>query len=123
MGKALELALTLAFEREAAAVPRVGQPLRTGVSAAMWRTSQALSLAGLASSLLSTRRSVRRTAGFLGTLGALVLRFAVLQAGRASARDPHAPSTSSAPGVAPPMWLGNSRKNAERRRWIGSASR
>jgi formate-dependent nitrite reductase membrane component NrfD len=90
MGKALELALTFVFEREAAAVPRVARPLRTGVSAAMWRTSQVLSAAGLVASLISTRRSVRRTAGLLGTLGAVMLRFAILQAGRASARDPHA---------------------------------
>jgi formate-dependent nitrite reductase membrane component NrfD len=90
MGKVLELGLTLAFEREAAEVPRVARPLRRGVSAAMWRTSQALTLGGLAGSLLSRRRSLRRVAGLLGTLGAVMLRFAVLQAGRASARDPQA---------------------------------
>jgi formate-dependent nitrite reductase membrane component NrfD len=89
-GKALELALTLVLEREAALVPRVARPLRTGVSSAMWRASQVLSVAGLAASVLSKRPSVRRAAGLLGTLGALSLRFAVMQAGRASARDPHA---------------------------------
>jgi formate-dependent nitrite reductase membrane component NrfD len=89
-GKALELALTLVLEREAAEVPRVARPLRAGVSSAMWRASQALSAAGLAASVLSRRPSVRRAAGLLGTLGALSLRFAVMQAGRASARDPHA---------------------------------
>jgi formate-dependent nitrite reductase membrane component NrfD len=90
MGKALELGLTLVFEREAAEVPRVAVPLREGVSAAMWRASQLLSLGGLAATLLTKRRSVRRVGGLLGTFGALVLRFAVVQAGRASARDPHA---------------------------------
>lgn len=90
LGKALEVGLTFVFEREASAVPRVGRPLRTGVSAALWRTSQLLSVAGLAASLLATRRGTRRAAGLLGTLGAVALRFAVMQAGRASARDPHA---------------------------------
>jgi formate-dependent nitrite reductase membrane component NrfD len=90
MGKALELGLALVLEREAAAVPRVARPLWTGVSAAMWRSSQGLVAAGLLGSLVSTRRSMRRAAGVLGTLGAVMLRFALLQAGRASARDPHA---------------------------------
>jgi hypothetical protein len=90
MGKAVELGLTLVLEREAAAVPRVARPLRHGVSAAMWRASQLLSAAGLAASLLSTRRGALRLGGVTGTLGALLMRFALLQAGRASARDPHA---------------------------------
>jgi hypothetical protein len=40
--------------------------------------------------LLSSRRGVRVAAGVLGTAAALALRFGIVEAGRASARDPHA---------------------------------
>jgi hypothetical protein len=92
VGKALELALGKVMEREVSTVPRVGRPLRHGASGALWRASKAFTLAGLLATALSTRRStgLRRAAGVLGTLGSLTLRFAIMQAGRASARDPHA---------------------------------
>ena len=99
IGKALEVALSEALAREAGAVPRVGRPLRHGASAALWRASQALSLAGLAASVASGLGApTRRVAGLLGTLGALSLRFAVMAAGRASARDPHATSAQQRAG-------------------------
>ncbi len=90
LGKALELALTFVVEREAAAVPEVARPFRRGASGALWRACQALSAASLACSLLGRRASSRRATGILGTLGAVALRFAIVQAGRASARDPRA---------------------------------
>jgi formate-dependent nitrite reductase membrane component NrfD len=90
-GKACEIALTVVLEREAAAVPRVARPLRRGASGALWRASQALSVAGLVLSWRSLGRpGLRRAAGILGTLGAVSLRLAVMKAGRASARDPRA---------------------------------
>jgi formate-dependent nitrite reductase membrane component NrfD len=91
LGKALEVVLSEAFALEASRVRRVGRPLRRGVSAVLWRGAQAFTLASLGATILSPRRTGgRRVAGLLGTLGALTLRFAVLQAGRASARDPFA---------------------------------
>ena len=90
-GKALEVSLSEVLAREAGQVERVGRPLRRGASGALWRTAQALSLGGLVVTLVSRPSSrTRRVAGLLGSLGALALRFAVVQAGRASARDPHA---------------------------------
>jgi formate-dependent nitrite reductase membrane component NrfD len=91
-GKGMELLLGAVMEREARAVPRVARPFRRDASGALWRTSKALTLAGLVATAISTRRStgLRRVAGVLGTLGSLSLRFAIMQAGRASARDPHA---------------------------------
>jgi formate-dependent nitrite reductase membrane component NrfD len=99
IGKALEVGLSEVFAREANAVPRVGRPLRRGVSGAMWRAAQALSLAGLTGTIVSRPgTATRRVAGLLGTLGALSLRFAIMQAGRASARDPHATSAQQRAG-------------------------
>ena len=99
IGKSLEIALSEVFQREADVVPRVGRPLRTGISAALWRASQALSAAGLAATLLSRRGSTtRRVAGALSVLGSLSLRFAVVRAGHASARDPHATSAQQRAG-------------------------
>jgi formate-dependent nitrite reductase membrane component NrfD len=90
-GKALEAIAMEVFHREAAMVPRVARPLRRGASGALWRGAQLLSLAGLAATVGSRRGSARRrAAGLLGLLGSLTLRFAVMQAGRQSVRDPRA---------------------------------
>lgn len=92
-GKALEAAGMEVFAREARSVPRVARPLRHGVSSVLWRSAQLLSLSGLVATLASRRGSPRRRlAGLLGSLGSLALRFAVMQAGRQSARDPRAVS-------------------------------
>ncbi len=99
LGKSCEAALSEVFSHEASRVPRVGLPLRRGASAALWRASQVLSVAGLVATALSGPRStLRRTAGVLGVLGALTLRFAIMQAGRASARDPQATSAQQRAG-------------------------
>jgi len=86
--KATEIAASFALEREVALVPRVARPLRTGFSGALWRAAQGLSFASLVLALAGGRR--RRLPGALGTAGALALRFALLQGGRRSARDPRA---------------------------------
>jgi formate-dependent nitrite reductase membrane component NrfD len=86
--KATEIAASFALEREVALVPRVARPLRTGFSGTLWRGAQALSFASLVLALAGGKR--RRLPGVLGTAGALALRFALLQGGRRSARDPRA---------------------------------
>jgi hypothetical protein len=89
--KAAELALTVALEREVAVVPRVALPLRCGISGALWRAAQGLFAASAVSSLLPRWHRRRRVFGaLLGTAGAVALRFALLQGGRRSARDPRA---------------------------------
>ncbi len=80
-------------ERDLAAAPspRVVAPLRQGTSGALWKLASALTAASLVLSLVpgdSPRR--RKARGLLGTLGALGVRFAIVQVGRASARDPRA---------------------------------
>jgi formate-dependent nitrite reductase membrane component NrfD len=88
VAKITELALTVALEAEVARAPRVAIPLRTGLSGALWRAAQGMTAASLGLSLLKRHRA----AGALGAAGSLLLRFALLSAGRRSARDPRAAS-------------------------------
>jgi hypothetical protein len=71
-----------AVERAADAA-RVGRPLHDST---LWRTAKWLGIASLVASAL--RRD--RLAGVLGTVSALAGRFAIVEAGRASAADPRA---------------------------------
>lgn len=90
-GKVAELVAMQAVERDVSRVERVGRPLHEGVSGALWRASKAATAASLALSLLPGRARWKRTlAGALGTAGAIGLRFAIVRAGFASARDPRA---------------------------------
>jgi hypothetical protein len=86
VAKIAELALSALMDKEVSRVPRVGLPLRNGKSGALWRASQVCTAASLGMTLLGRRFA----AGVLGNLGSLALRFALLAAGRRSARDPRA---------------------------------
>ena len=91
VAKAAEVALTVALERQVARVPRVALPLRSGVSGALWRAAQGLFAASALTSLLpGGHKRLRAFGGLLGSAGAVALRFAVVKAGRRSARDPRA---------------------------------
>jgi formate-dependent nitrite reductase membrane component NrfD len=91
VAKAAEVALTVALERQVAAAPRVALPLRSGATGALWRAAQGLFAASAVTSLVpGGHRRLRAFGGLLGTAGAVALRFALLHAGRRSARDPRA---------------------------------
>jgi formate-dependent nitrite reductase membrane component NrfD len=98
LAKAAELGGSFALDREAAShAPRVARPLQRGASGAMLRAARGLVAASLAVDLWPRRRSLRRgpgpleaLSGVLALAGTLLLRFGVVEAGRASARDPHA---------------------------------
>ncbi|RDJ93361.1 formate dehydrogenase, partial [Lacticaseibacillus rhamnosus] len=84
--KAAVVAAAAGAEDAACAVPRVGRPLRSGASGAIWKASTVLTAASLAVSLLPARFGNRmKMAGLLGMAGSLLLRFAVHYAGDASA--------------------------------------
>ena len=104
VSKLTELLMSFALETEVARVPRVAIPLRTGGSGALWRASQICTAASLGLSLLKRRFA----AGVLGTAGSLLLRFALLAAGRRSARDPRAAfgqqRTQELPKTIPDPW-------------------
>jgi formate-dependent nitrite reductase membrane component NrfD len=90
-GRLGELFSAPIVKREASRVPRVAAPLHDGVSGALWRASQFLNIAGLALSVLPTRRrGPRIAAAVAGIASGLTLRFAVMRAGKLSSMDPHA---------------------------------
>ena len=68
------------------------EPLHRGRSGALWRAAKVATAASLVCELLPWRRSRAGAiaAGVSGSLGAALLRLALLAAGRASARDPRA---------------------------------
>jgi len=86
VAKVTELAMSAVLEAEVSRAPRVAIPLRTGASGALWRASQLCTVASIGMTLLRRRFA----AGVLGNLGSLALRFALIAAGRRSARDPRA---------------------------------
>ncbi|HEY2014150.1 MAG TPA: NrfD/PsrC family molybdoenzyme membrane anchor subunit [Bryobacteraceae bacterium] len=90
-GRLAELAAGAAVERDAGADPQVGLPFRQGVSSVLWKTAKVLTVASLVLTAIPSKSSARRTAGAIcGILGGIALRFAVFQAGKASALDPRA---------------------------------
>jgi formate-dependent nitrite reductase membrane component NrfD len=91
VAKGAEIALSRALHREAGRVPRVERPLSQGASGAMLRAARGLLAASALLEFVPQRpRVLRRVAGFLALGGTLLVRFGVYQAGRVSARDPHA---------------------------------
>ena len=91
VGRIAELAAEVVMERQASTVPRVGRPLKHGLSGMMWRSSELLMAASLVISMLPRETRRRRiAAGVIGTLGSFLLRFTVERAGSASARDARA---------------------------------
>jgi formate-dependent nitrite reductase membrane component NrfD len=98
LAKVAELGLSFALHREAAShAPRVARPLHRGASGAMLRAARGLVATSLAVDLIRRPPTTRRGPGFLEALsgalalaGTFLLRCGIMQAGRASARDPHA---------------------------------
>jgi hypothetical protein len=91
VGKIGALAAMTAVERDVRRVERVGRALREGLPGALWRAAKALTAASLGLSLVPGGGRIRRLgSAILGTGGAILLRFAVFHAGKASARDPRA---------------------------------
>jgi len=84
VGKALELGGAFAYEAEAEPVARA---LREGTAGALWTTAKIAVGASLALAILGRGH---RAAAVLATVSAVAVRFAVMEAGKASARDPHA---------------------------------
>jgi hypothetical protein len=90
LAKGAELVTTFGLEGEARSLPRVARPLRTGRSGALLRAARILLLAAGALDVLTGARRRRAATGALAMAGTLALRFGIMAAGRASARDPHA---------------------------------
>lgn len=93
-GKAAELAAGIAVERAAHEEPEVGPALTSGVAGDLWRASKGLTALSLVTSAAPVPRGLRRVrrvvTAVLGVVGGLAMRFALVRAGTASARDPQA---------------------------------
>jgi Polysulphide reductase, NrfD len=91
VGRIGEISAGLVMEKQASAVPRVGLPLKRGWSGFLWKTATVCTAASVAASFVPNRtRTTRITAGVLGTLGSLLMRFTVQHAGVLSSRDARA---------------------------------
>ena len=92
VGRVAELAASYALERRLARVdPLIVKPLKRGVSGKLWKAAGFLTAASLlVSALPGKSRKKRVTAGVLGILGSLTMRYAIQEAGVASAADPTA---------------------------------
>jgi formate-dependent nitrite reductase membrane component NrfD len=85
-GAVLELA---AQQRMESAMGLAAEPLRQGRAGVFMRTGEALTLAGAAGTLLASRHRLVAMAAGAGLLaGSAMARFAIFEAGQASARDP-----------------------------------
>lgn len=94
VAKGVELRAAAAVEQSANEHPEVGRALSEGVAGDMWKASKALTAASLATSALPVPASLRRVrrlvTAVLGVAGGVMMRFALVRSGTASARDPQA---------------------------------
>jgi formate-dependent nitrite reductase membrane component NrfD len=91
VGRMAEISASLAMEKQASAVERVGLPLKRGWSGFLWKAATVCTAASLVATFKPHQtKTTRITAGVLGTLGSLVMRFTVQHAGVLSARDARA---------------------------------
>lgn len=91
IGAVVEHASTRMVEREASVVEQVGRPLRQGATGIMWKAATVMTVASMAIALFpGGGRRKQWLSGALGTLGSLCLRYAIVHAGKVSARDPRA---------------------------------
>jgi formate-dependent nitrite reductase membrane component NrfD len=91
VGKVAEITASVLTERQASVVPRVGRPFHHGFSGFLWRTAAILTASSVAVAMLPGKtRGKQLASGMLGVFGSVLTRFAVEQAGNASARDPRA---------------------------------
>lgn len=98
-GSLWELAAGEAVEREVGRVERAARPYHEGASGALWKAAKVATGLSLVASLVpGFARWKRGLAGVLGILGALLVRFAVFQAGKVSSRDPRATFASQRAG-------------------------
>jgi hypothetical protein len=92
VSRGAEFALSNALHREAGVVPRVEDALRHGRGGLLLKAARIGLLAASVLDVLPGARTPfrRKVIGALGIIGTLAMRFGVVAAGRASARDPRA---------------------------------
>jgi formate-dependent nitrite reductase membrane component NrfD len=91
VGKVGEAACMVAMEREAAVNPEASKALEEGKAGLLWKSAKVMLAAGIVLNLIPVRSPwKRRLGGVLTTAGAICLRYALLESGKHSAREPQA---------------------------------
>jgi formate-dependent nitrite reductase membrane component NrfD len=91
VGKIGEIASMVAMERETSIHPEVARGMKEGKGGALWKSAEAFVGAGLVLNLIPGKAPwKRKLGGTLTTIGAVCLRFALLESGKQAARAPHA---------------------------------
>jgi formate-dependent nitrite reductase membrane component NrfD len=91
MGKVGELVAGVAVQHDASRLEVLERPLKHGPSGTLWKAARVCTAASLVLGVWPGRRRWMKVAGaLLGTAGAVLTRFAVFRAGKASAADPQA---------------------------------
>ncbi|HJV66411.1 MAG TPA: NrfD/PsrC family molybdoenzyme membrane anchor subunit [Geomonas sp.] len=91
VGKIGEAACMVAMERESAVHPEAARGLKEGKGGLLWKSAEVMVTAGIVLSLIPGRVSwKRRLSGALTTVGAVCLRYALLESGKHAAREPRA---------------------------------
>lgn len=90
-GRIAELTAIKVMERQLSVMPRVARPLKKGKSGLIWKAATVATCASLGMMLVpgQTRRK-RLFSGILGTLGSVMMRYAINAAGTPSVQDPRA---------------------------------
>ncbi len=89
LGRAAEAVTALAVERKIGRTTKAAQAFETGRAAKLWRAAKLLGLASLATMLApGVSRKKRTVSALLGTASALCVRFAAIDIGKESAREP-----------------------------------
>ncbi len=108
IGRVAELATGFAVEHEAARSEEIVRPLRQGGSGTLWKVAKVCTSAGLALSLLPGRQRWKQvTASALTLAGAVATRYAIYEAGKVSAKDPHATFVPQRQGLGAAEVTGN----------------
>jgi formate-dependent nitrite reductase membrane component NrfD len=95
IGKIGELASMKVMEHERSIHPEAAKGMQEGKGGALWKSAEALVTAGIVLSLIPGSASwKRKLSGTCTTIGAVCLRFALLESGKQAARDPQALFTS-----------------------------
>lgn len=91
VGKVGELLAGVAVQHEASRMEVLERPLKHGPTGRMWKAAKLCTATSLVLGVWPGRRRWMKVAGALfGSAGALLTRFAVFRAGKASASDPQA---------------------------------
>lgn len=108
LGQVAKLATGFAVEREAARSKEVVRLLRQGVPGTLWKAARMCTAAGLAVSLVPGRQRWKQISASVLTLaGALATRYAIYEAGKVSAKDPHATFVPQRQGLGAAEVMGN----------------